>query len=189
MNRLSLALCTIALASLPSASALADTLNFEFSFTSNGINGSGDFTATTDGTNTFLINADSFEGTTSTTKNGAAMNIILLLAPGSTFGTDNGINDNLLTFSASSDSYSLDPNGMSYELANGALVNLFDVTEAGAAGKGVLLERAGSGNTVDQAADITITEIASPVPEPGSLALLGTGVLGLAGVIRRKLTV
>jgi PEP-CTERM motif len=27
----------------------------------------------------------------------------------------------------------------------------------------------------------------SPVPEPGSLALLGTGVLGLAGVVRRKL--
>ena len=29
--------------------------------------------------------------------------------------------------------------------------------------------------------------VASPIPEPASLALLGTGVLGLAGVIRRKL--
>ena len=188
MNRLSLALCTLALTALPPTSALADTLTFDFSFTSNGINGSGSFTATSDGTNTFLINTDGFSGTTSTTKNGAAMKITSLLAPGSTFGTDNGINDNLLTFSASSDSYALDANGMSYELANGALVNLFDVAQAGAAGEGVLLERVG-GNTVDQVADITITEVASPVPEPGSLALLGTGVLGLAGVVRRKLAV
>jgi len=31
------------------------------------------------------------------------------------------------------------------------------------------------------------TGIASPIPEPGSLVLLGTGILGLAGVARRKL--
>jgi hypothetical protein len=29
--------------------------------------------------------------------------------------------------------------------------------------------------------------VTSPTPEPGSLALLGTGVLGLAGVVRRRM--
>ncbi len=36
-------------------------------------------------------------------------------------------------------------------------------------------------------ADMAFTLIGTQVPEPGSLILMGTGVLGLAGVIRRKL--
>ena len=36
-------------------------------------------------------------------------------------------------------------------------------------------------------ADMAFTLIGTQVPEPGSLIMLGTGVLGLAGVIRRKL--
>jgi hypothetical protein len=41
--------------------------------------------------------------------------------------------------------------------------------------------------TVDTPNSASILETNSPVPEPGSLVLMGSGVLGLAGVLRRKL--
>jgi hypothetical protein len=35
--------------------------------------------------------------------------------------------------------------------------------------------------------DITLTQVPSTVPEPSSLLLLGTGIIGLAGVVRKRL--
>ena len=178
MSRLSIALCGLILAAITSASALADPLTFDFSFTSqNRIRGAGSFTATADGSNQFLI--DSITGTTDT-GNGVNRVISTLLAPGSFI-----FNDNLLFYSATDKTYSFDPNGMAYELKNGADVNLFEIESF----QGVALMRT-SGTELIQSADITITPASSsPVPEPESLVLLGTGVLGLAGTLRRKLAI
>ena len=178
MSRLSIALCGLILAAVSSASALADPLTFDFSFTSfNNISGAGSLTAAADGRNRFLI--ESITGTTDT-GNGTNRAIATLLAPGSFEG-----NDNLLFYSPTDKTYSLDLNGFSYELNNTAEVNLYDFINPG-----VVLLRT-NGTELLQSADLTITEAApySPVPEPESLVLLGTGVLGLAGIVRRKLAI
>lgn len=43
-----------------------------------------------------------------------------------------------------------------------------------------------SGTLTAQVSEGSVTIFTSPVPEPGTLAMFGTGILGLAGLIRRK---
>jgi hypothetical protein len=170
MTRFSIALCGLVLAAVSSVATRAETLDFNFSFTSgNGIAGEGSFTAVSDGTNRFLI--DSILGT-SDTGNGVNQKIAGLIAP-----LGFGPNDDLLLFSPVTDTFSLDGSGVSYALGNGAEIELF-----GAGAKdGVFLER-NNGAEVSQAADITIAE----TPEPPTLALSGIGAVALAAVVRRR---
>jgi hypothetical protein len=52
--------------------------------------------------------------------------------------------------------------------------------------KGLFSVSSVSGNTSFQAVTTNVPVSPSPAPEPSSLALLGTGVLGIAGMVRRR---
>jgi len=176
MKRLSLALCFLALVAFASNSALADTFNFSFGNSHSLFQGSGILTGTSNGDGTFTL--DSVTGTT------AGQSITGILAPG-TFpvGLFQVPNDNILYFPASygfGNTY-FDAGGLSYQLADGTDVNLFF-------SNGEFIGRTFGPQSIGllQGSRINITAGTSPVPEPNTLALLGTGVLGMAGVIRRK---
>ena len=68
-------------------------------------------------------------------------------------------------------------NGVLYGLDNDGSEWIIDPTTAGV----TLVGNTGGQFWLD------MTAAPAPVPEPGSLILMGSGILGLAGVIRRKL--
>lgn len=184
MNKKLLSAAGLAFAILTSNPLLADTFNFSFTGNSSvtgspGVpfSGAGQFTADATGTTgVFLITGVS--GTT------AGQTISTVLTPGSF-----GFNDNLLFFTTGAASATLDNSGVSYQLANGVDANLFlgvpsqfQQTLFGFSG-GLISEA--------QTAPISITPVGaiSAVPEPETLTFLGTGMLAIAGTIRRRICV
>ncbi len=169
MNKLVILLSGLAISAIPCTSALADT----FSFSGSTFSASGNFTYTNTSTpGKFLgntISGSALIGTTVVTITG--------FAPIATFLG----NDNLYYTGAAAAALTggrpFDFQGFAFTLSNGDAITLF--SDAGSDFE-IL------GNFSNGAEIATENSPISVTPEPGSLALLGTGALGLFGVLRRK---
>jgi len=145
--------------------SVASAENFTFSYTGlTGSTASGTLTATAESGDQFLIT-----GITNGLVDGTA--ITSLLGTNAYEG-----NDNLLFFPSTGN---LDNDGFSFATASGD-VNLFD---------GALGYSLDATNLPDDIlGTFTLAPAVSATPEPNSLLLLGTGLLGAIGVLRRKMT-
>jgi hypothetical protein len=145
------------------AAAHADTFNFSATGSSGPFSGSGTLTASPEGSGEYLISAIAGTGVTG------------LIAPSGFNGNDN------LLFPAATPT--LDSHGFSFTDVNGPdhyRVNIFN----DGSGYFAFLD---DEDNFTQTVPVSFTLAATTVtPEPSTFILLGTGILGLAGAVRRK---
>jgi len=104
-------------------------------------------------------------------------------------GTTSGPGDfdnEIITVAGSPVTYTLDNQGLAFLLSNGEDLQIFVAYNKGTKINDVVITEDatdGSASTyVSAATNLNIT----PSPEPGSLVLFGTGLIGFAGLLRRK---
>jgi PEP-CTERM motif len=187
MKPLSALLCGLVLAALPCSSALASPVYFDFSFTGPSFSGSGEFVTQSLGNGEYQI-----DNILNGSVNG---NAITSLLPDGSYpkGLGNVPNDNILifpgTWGINSPSY-FDDAGVSFTVGGTSPydVNLNDTWFFENAVKG-------PGNPWENSIELDCVTVSlatpppagSPVPEPSSLMLFGTGMLAVAGAFRRRL--
>ncbi len=158
-------LASLALLAFSIVPASAHASTFGFTYTGLGVVGTGTFTTS----NTAVNGYYTVTGLTGT-QDGFRMT---LLAPDTFAG-----NDNLLSLTAPY----LDVHGISF-VAGGIDYNLY-ATATGVDRECALCTAhpAIDGETIR----FSVAPTVAPTPEPGSLALFGTGLLGAVGVVRRR---